>query len=159
MKKFCLVVFFIFLAVSTTIIADSIMVPISDFRPVYNTATEKVHFYLGEQYGYLTSTSTSPWIMTPVELPDGAKLVKITLFFYDNGAEHIRCYVIRANVYNGTRTTNFSLITTGAEDAYRNQSDSGYMKMNMGGYTHVIYLNMPYGLAYRVRGVKLIYNM
>ena len=160
MKKVYLIVAFIFLGLSSSLIGQtqSKTIPICDFRPVRNDDTQEAHFYLGEIYGHMTSTSTTPYLMAPIDLPDGAKIVKVTLFFVDPGASSIALWVWRTNLYNGSYSTPFYMTTSGSTAGLRNQSLTGYMKVNNSGYTHVVFLAMPYDSTYQVLGVKLIYN-
>ena len=120
--------------------------------------TARADYYLGETYGNLYVTSTYHYIGAPINLPNGAKVTKVTLFFIDPGASKIDLYVKRTNLYNGIGTSNFAMSTIGSAAGIRNQSDSGYMKINNSGYEHVVYLWLPFDPAYRVFGVKIIYT-
>ena len=156
-KVFFTVTVFIFLALGVykSAFAESLTIPIGSFIP----AQENAQYSFGHSYGYLKNDSPYNWFLAPIYLPDGAKITKVTLFFVDPDTSSIQLWVIRTNLYNGLYTENFYLYTLGAEIGLRNQSDSGFMKVNYSGYEHVIMLYLPASSAYKVYGVKLIYHM
>ena len=157
MKRVYLTAVLIFLTLSFSTItnADSVIIPMIDFRPMEDTN----EFWIGTSYGIIKSTSTDNYFGTPIYLPNGAKIVKVTLFFNDPGTESIKLFIRRTNLYNSSFTDHFSITTSGDSAGLRNQSAHGYIKINNSGYEQVISLWMPTNIHYRVWAVKLIYNL
>ena len=134
----------------------SLTIPVTAFKPM----THNGEYYMGESFGYTDPGATYRHWGTPIYLPDGAKIVKVTLFYSDDTGSVIRCRLRRTNLYNGTATDNYDFYSDldGTESVPAAKSESGYMVINNSGYAHIAWLYFyDSGDGARVWAVKLIY--
>lgn len=68
--------------------------------------------------------STYGFMVAPVDLPDGAIIKNIRVFYYDNSSESIELEFIRHNQFSGDRNILFSIVTQGQFNGSRSSVDS-----------------------------------
>jgi hypothetical protein len=160
MKKSLLIASLCLLILAPSALAQTkdIMIPAAAFRPGADHAT----YHIVNGYARLDTGSPYNFMTAPVNLPEDAKIVKMTIFFKDNGTGYLRVFLYRMNLYTGDWTTHFDIETTGDTSAIRSQSDSsGYLRIKNGGYQtwlRLYFSDTTIGTSYHLYGVKLTYN-
>jgi hypothetical protein len=157
MKKTIIFCSVILLFLTSTLLAQtkSITIPATAFKPMNTTADA----YTGERYAYPTSTTYTHW-GAPIYLPDGAEVVKVTLFYYDGTGSKIQLRIVKTNLYDGSYSIPFYLASDLAGSAVTpaTKSVSSYMKVNNTGYEHVVWIYFSSATNVQIWGVKIIYN-
>lgn len=159
MRKTILLLGVMLILFGTTAIAQtkSITIPATAFKVMNPNGGG---YYTGERYAYPLSGATYRHWAAPIILPDNAKVVKVTLFYYDSAGGNITFRIQRTNLYNNSYTRPFEVVSdaAGSTSVPATKSASGYMKVNMSGYEHVAWIYFGTDSGVRIWGVKIIYN-
>jgi hypothetical protein len=157
MKKTIIFCSVMLLFLTSTLLAQtkSMIIPATEFKPM-NTIGEA---YTGERFAYPTSTAYTHW-GAPIYLPDGAQVVKVTLFYYDDTGGQIILRIQRTNLYDNSYIRPFEVTSelAGSPSIPAVKSASGYMKVNNTGYEHIAWIYFSSATNVRIWGVKIIYN-
>ncbi|MFQ6083218.1 MAG: hypothetical protein ACE5WD_07660 [Candidatus Aminicenantia bacterium] len=135
--------------------AEEIMVPASAFNPYSQDNLYQRNFLrIYSDWG-----SPEEAFFAPVYLPQGKRVHKVIIYYYDLGSENIAVRLYRTNMY--TYSANMMVQVTSKGDS-GNGSNSSYsistpVINNSGyGYSLKIYFPVGGGSIYRIYGVKIV---
>jgi len=159
MRKTILLLTVMLILFAATALAQtkSITIPATAFKPMNSDGA----YYTGERYAYPDTGSTYNHWGAPIDLPHDAKVVKVTLFYYDATGSQITLRIQRTNLYNNDYIRPFTIVSdaAGSTSVPATKSASGYMRVNNTGYEHICWIHFgSTGSSYRIWGVKIIYN-
>jgi hypothetical protein len=136
-----------------------LMIGAADFIPHQDQAD----YYLHAEGLYAQSADTVKYYYAPLHLPEGVRIKRVVLFFYDNSSGNLQLSVYRNNKYTGGQDYIIGLTYTSGTPgdstltAYANWA---YNLISNGGYSYVlrIHFTTADGSALKFYGAKVIYE-
>ena len=93
----------------------------ADFQPY----SDNNDYFMNSERLYSESGAIYRYFYAPVHLPDGAKITRVLISYYDNSASSIEVSMFRMNIWGGNSQQMFSSSTTGEADYMRKDTVVG----------------------------------
>jgi hypothetical protein len=113
---------------------------------------------------YSENVATHRYFYAPIHLPDGVRLKRVILFYYDDHGGNIQLDVYRENLYTGATNTICTWSSAGTSTSRQIQTIGANWTYNLisnGGYTYflkIYFTDSTAGNATRFFAAKIVYQ-
>ena len=158
-RNLILGVFFLFFLLPLLVHADVLILGPADFLPY----ADNCNYSMNGRYIYSALGASCRSFYAPIHLPDGAKISRVLISYYNNSTTYTEVDMHRMNIWSGSVQTMFSSYTYGGADQIRKKTVVGstisYKWIN--GLKYIYYLKLYFnksGSDLRLYAVKIEYS-